>query len=378
MTTEEYIQRLRKKFGCKKVEWDEYLRRTGDDKFQEELNTLPSGNVPARKNVQARIKEIRETSPTELADRDIQRIVDLVKAHLTDSESATLRGLYFAHAWTSRLNALATRSPSGDRVVLMNRGCIVSFVYASIAFSDFYMNTPYTKAGTFIREDVRLFVASLEALGGPEISNDVDVTEIQRRVIMADRCKAGFADMLSLAMACFVVAHEMAHHILGHQGDLAPSHLAMDGNPLLLYRYSRLKEYEADKYAWGIFHRVQTEMTRDVHMGEAFSMSKYCALAPLLFMLLVESAQFLNADRHVTQAAESDTHPCGYERRRALEPLVRPCVDQEVLRFAVGVNFFLYKSVPAFFKGYIPDGTIFVFAPLFDMGEENHEMVMAT
>lgn len=374
MTTEEYINRLRDKYGCQKEEWDNYLRQSDIYKFQEDLNHLPPRSHPRRQYVEARIKEVRETSPTELADRDMARIVDLVKSHLTEAELATVRELHFSQLWTSNLNAMAIRSPSGDRVVLMNRGCMVSFAYASIAFSDCVIDTSYTKAGSFIREDVQLFSAALEPLGGPDVSNHVNVTDIQKRVLLGDPCKSGFADMLVIGMACFVVAHELAHHVLGHQGDLAESALKLDGKTLAYYRYSKYKEYEADRYAWDVFRRVQIEMSRDNHIGEALSMSKFCAVAPLLFMVLIESVQTMRANRHVIRAGETDTHPCGYERRRALEPLVCQALDREVMRFVVGVNFFLYKSVPAFFKGYIPEElSIFVSAPILELGEQYYE-----
>lgn len=368
MKTSDYIQLLIKEYNSQKQDWDEYLKSVDTDRFQEKLNWLPEGETPARQYVNARIKEIREMSPTDLADLDMMRIVDLVKMHLTDKEKSTLKDFHFVQLWTSNLNALATRAPNGDRLVLINRGCMVAFAYASIAFTDSNLNTPYSTLGRFIREDIQLFVFSIEALGLPMKSHNINVTEIQKKVLLADPNKSGFADMLCIAMVSFVVAHELAHHILGHQGKYIPSNRMINGKPLSFYQYSRQNEYEADKYALNIFNRVQTEMSRDIHIGEPFSMSKFCTVAPILAMVLIESAEFLKKARHVTISDKSDTHPCGYERRKALEPLVWDSLDQEQKRFITGVNFFLFKSVPAFFKGFLPDAqSIFVHSPLFDL-----------
>lgn len=371
MTTEEYIEQLRNESGCDKDGWDTFLSEAGFRQFQESLNPEPPPTHPARSHVEERIKEIQQMSPTELADRDMARIVDLVKEHLTSAELSKVHGIRFAQLWTSSLDALATRSPSGDRIILVNRGCLVSSAYSSIALSDYCLNTDYSKAGAFMREDVQLFVGALDALVcGTIIPNGWNITEIQTKILLADQHKTAFADMLTIGILCFVVAHELGHHILGHEGHVRPSRVTVGGKPIEFFWYSRQNEFAADKLAWEIFRRVQAEMSLKAHIGEPFYMSKYSVLAPLLLTILIESAQTIASAAHVTKAMKSDTHPSGYERRRALEPLVLASLDDETMRFAVWTNHFLYKAIPAFFKGYLPEElSVFICAPLFDFVE---------
>lgn len=170
MTTEEYINLLRAKYGCQRQEWDRQLREVGGNNLQKQLMRL-AAVPPDPKWIEARMKELDDSSPTDIADRDLMSMVELVKNFLVPSDRMKVADLYFTQLWTSTLNAIATRSPSGDKIVIVNRGCIVSFAYAAIAFTDCAISTPESEAGAFIRDSIQLFTASLELLGRSPIQS---------------------------------------------------------------------------------------------------------------------------------------------------------------------------------------------------------------
>lgn len=371
MTTEEYIEGLRTIYGDQRAAWNSYLTERGNASFQEQLNRNQSAANPSA--IQQRIEEIRNTAPTDLADSDFRRIADLVIEFLPQEWQAKARDIRFVQLWTSDLNAEATRAPNGDRLVLVNRGCMVSAACASLAITEAVLHTPYTKPGTFLQKDVQLFMAALEAIGGPNISRHVDIPKVQSSILLSDPYKAGFSDMLVIAIASFILAHEFSHHVLGHQGKLVSSSFAVGGKPLEYYRFSRAQEYEADSYAWDVFSKAQHEMTQDAHIGEALSMSKFCVIAPSLFMVLVESVQTLTTGTHVTKCSEQDSHPCGFERRQALEPLALKHIDDDIINFTVAANFFLHKTLPIFSSDIPRHLTALMASPLLGYGDEYYE-----
>jgi hypothetical protein len=374
MGTDEFIEQLRAKYGCRRSAWDAHPHR---GRWIELQRKLIESEEPTLSNDQdVRVAALSNKAMTEIEDGFVRATVDLVLGHVHESDRNKCGQLRFVQLWTNDLNAVATRAPSGDSLILLNRGTIISFAYSGISFADCAMSTPLSKAGAFVRDSIPLFIAALESLGGPIVSDVCDIDGRQGRILLGDRYKAVFGDMLAIAMVSFAIAHEVGHHVLGHQGNLTASSLILGGQPLEHYRYSRDMEYAADRYGWYLLRQIVAEQMKPAHVGEAFALCNACFAAPLLVMALFEASETLINGNFKRQADATDNHPCGYERRTAIEVLAKESVDEELARFVTCVNFFFFKSIPAFFKGFVPDGgAMLLSSPILGYGEIEYQNI---
>lgn len=329
-----------------KKEWDWQLESQGQREFLKELNMqqFPESN----RHTADHLNSIHTNPLTDIEDEFLKKIFLLVKDFLLPDEREMVDNVHFMQEWLDSFNAKAFRVESEDRVVIINKGSTVSLAYASIAYTHCAVSTPGSK--TYPNDIVKLFIASLEPLRLAQISSAFDVRAVHHKLLLSDNYKAAFADMLMVAMLCFIVSHELAHHILGHQGRLV-NFAEIRYESERYYKYSRQKEFEADRYAWNLFRKIQSEMSKDEHIGEPLSMSPYCIVAPILLMTIIESLQTLRSASHLKKASRYSSHPSGYERRIALESLVVNFLDDDIMTFIDSINFFFFKTIPVYFSG---------------------------
>ena len=359
MNTAEFIQLLQVSNQSLRHEWDRVLGNLGFHEFQEKMiRREQEGKVPDEE----RIRRYRTKTPSEIGEEQFQQIVDLVLSFLTQEERILSKDIVYKQFWTSEMNAFAVRVPEGPKLILINRGCAVSFAHAATALTDSAVSTPESEIGAFVRDGIILYMSALEMLTRDSVSNVTDITERQHRVLLGDKYKAELADMLYMSFMVFVIGHELGHHLLGHLGDFHPSGLMCRGNPVLYYSYSRKCEYEADLYAWDLLRRIIVEQSSDRHRGERLSLNRLCIVAPLLLMSLFESADTLNCGGLVRMASDTASHPSGYERRVALEPYIAKYFDVSHTAFIRAVNHFFFKDIPSSFRETLPmsDGALVV------------------
>lgn len=270
------------------------------------------------------------TSGAEVVAEELERpdrIYNCLVAILTGTDLSLSPKPILGYLPIRNLNAVSTIAPNGERIMLLDQWLRI----ALHTFTSFlvYLGVETNKRGGLseVPEDLRLtcwkavsssirfFLQDKEAWG-----DHTEAWQWMLHKVPPEIPETG--DVLCDTLILFIIAHEYAHHFLGH---INPSTMQQceisEGQPLLeLAVVSQAKERAADQLALQIFlkcHQPHSDLMSFRHVEEF-------VYAPLLFFDIVSTVE---ATRRFSER-KIRLHPPALERRQLLLGHVMPLLDE--------------------------------------------------
>jgi len=255
------------------------------------------------------------------------RIFSRLGSILAGTDLAVSRNPIIGYLPIRNLNAVSTIAPNGEPIILLDQ--VLRLVLHMFTSFLFYLVVETRKRGGLseVPEDIRLFVWKAIGAGIRLLLRDNealgDIREASRWIlhdVPPDIPESG--DVLCDTLVLFIIAHEYAHHFLGHVNPSAMQQYEIsEGQPSLeLVVASQAQERAADQLALRIFlkcHRPDSDLISFRHIEEF-------AYAPLLFFDIVSTVE---ATRRFSER-KIRLHPPALERKQLLLDQVMPSLDE--------------------------------------------------
>lgn len=215
-------------------------------------------------------------------------------------------------------NACATTAPNGELIVLLDVGLDIALHFISLAV---LRTNLLLQQGDLESREFRLYfelllsVYSRFAAAKPERTPAEVFADLNHESLPT--AEVSHAAGLKEAMLLFILAHEHAHHCLGHLVEMSVRRVkgAKGDLDLSTFNRSQQQELEADRLGTEIYLRCrEAESTYDLHRLESFPH------APLLFFAWLATMEDITAKRGRGLSPDAAaTHPPGSIRVKSLK-----------------------------------------------------------
>ena len=220
----------------------------------------------------------------DVEDRWLAQYVKILLRVLGDAQRAKASAFYFGVYPTFDINGFATRTPAGDRVVMLHSGLLFSIpMFTGLFVADI------AYGGSVVDTHEEALLSHLSLLAWLWTKSANRGMEGFREIALPPDRRIEHAT-LSNSVASFILAHELGHVFCNHQGygsDRSSNH-AM--------------EYQAD--AWGLGLWARHAAVNIPLMTPSIGHSRITLLGPFVALGLIRALG----------GSESDTHPAPVSR----------------------------------------------------------------
>jgi len=215
-------------------------------------------------------------------------------------------------------NAFATRAPNGEAVCVLDNFLFNYFHYTSIALSECTIRGEDGPPPTDQKEALLYGMFATFWFCGMDDPECVRYLRSERkRPFSVDPDRVWFAGCMSEAMLIFVLAHELAHHSLGHLNQLQPRKLfrKKGAEPLYVYSRSQQEEFAADSCGLRTFLGYMQGDAPLIRCQKGLALPHAATqCAPLLFFDLLAIAEEAVLPAIIPDCAVSRSHPPARDR----------------------------------------------------------------
>jgi hypothetical protein len=235
-------------------------------------------------------------------------------------------------------NAFATKAPNGEEICILDTQLFQYLYYISTALSSCSIQSEDGSPPNSL-EDALLFsmAATFWFLEIDTLESMSYLRDIRKTRFSNDAARLSFSGDLAEGMMLFVLAHELAHHSLGHLDFLneikIQNRKGIQGN-LAVYSRSQEQEFEADAEGARIFLGYMNGEVPLLRQEKGLSLPHPATqCAPLIFfdyLSIIEEVVFPNL---IGRNGESNTHPPAQERAKAVGLLLEEGWDDQASRY---------------------------------------------
>lgn len=294
--------------------------------------------------VESELAEEMPKSMTAEMKKEIHELGTILTSLLDASERQRASEIHFTYLLVDDFNAFALRTPAGHSLCILNSLLPQSITMLNAAIVDYTVETSYTKASSLLREDNLVFTnIILELAGRPVNRSHVSMFEEK---LWEDPAKAFFWQETTGAQIAFLLAHEIAHHALGHTSNTTQQELFAGIRQVMCYNRSQCEEMEADRLGIDLFCRFMRSYAKRFGGPTKWNFPTFTMLAPILLMVYFEVLENVVHGFVGKRPAQIASHPPSLDRRCLIFDTLRPFLSDDDVNQLRGVDFFLFTNLP--------------------------------
>jgi hypothetical protein len=260
------------------------------------------------------VAQFSKYSLADVADIAIEQMVTPIYRILTLQETQRVKDVFIGAFPTYSMDAYTTKTPRGDKVIMLHEGLILSFSYWTKLFICEMEHEFSTESSDFFEANRDAIVGHLAYLSRLWINDDM-LNAMDLR-LMEPRGLIGEELGLTRAVGVFILGHELGHVIEGHytysQEDVKINHLM---------------EQKAD--LWGLRICLRDIIYNAPFFDKNVSTSKFMFLGPFLGLGLIGALS----------KEESFTHPSAIARLKN----IKDCFKAEIKRMLPPEGYKMYE-----------------------------------
>lgn len=266
------------------------------------------------------------------------------------SEVTLEHSLHFEYMYIDDFNAFAIRAPNGHSAIIINSRLIESINMLNSVIVDYLIKSDFSKAGSLIKYDVLIFCQTLVNLTLGYATHP-DYIKIWEENYCNDPMKYFLTETLGTTQLAFIIAHELAHHALGHTTSTYNRSLGSANEcDYPCYSRSQEQELEADRMASQIFIEYFNRYSQPSMYSSKFAIDKDVFIGPILLMVYLECLENGSKGYLANRSYKNDSHPPALLRRKQIHSILSQNFSdshRELLNF---VNHFFFECIPYYAK----------------------------
>jgi len=271
MTATEWIAYQREKLG-----FSEYSILKID---QSDYKSPLAGSVMSR---------LADLSPAERDDRQIQILVAAMRASGEPEDKQVLDSVHIAVFPTYEVEGLATRTPKGDRIILLHSGLLLTLTHLSLL--ELYQQK---RGGQLGKQEFLAALAEIAAVWQQSEDDNVAPESPALDLRLVDEASLLFAGSMMQTALIFILGHEIGH-VIAEDGPYSNTDAGANHK----------KELYADQ--WGLVFALKNVFTNIARLeSDRLPACRYALLGPFLALGMIA----------MLSPKQSLTHPAPSTRR---------------------------------------------------------------